>query len=262
MGNINSTVGRIVWGNPLVAKQRRDDNNKPKLKADGTPDMVHSFGLAIPKTEFGPIYAMMQQEAMGVFPNGQFPADFAWKFVDGDGVDRKGQPYNKRTGYAGHYVLAVESNFPIRVVQYQGGSYVDMTQGVKTGDYVVLNFDIMGHGSKPGVRMSKPGLYLNPKMVCFVGYGEEINNAPDASNVFGGAQYALPPGASATPLAPTAPLPQGMPGQAAALPQGMPGMMPQGMPGAAPVLPGMPPSTTVSPAHDFVHNAGLPGMPR
>lgn len=264
MGNINSPVGRIVWGNPLIAKQRRDDNNKPKIKDDGTPDMVYSFGLAVPKQEFGPIYAVMQQEAMGVFPNGQFPADFAWKFVDGDGVDRKGQPYSKRTGYAGHYVLAVESNFPIRVVQYQGGAYADMTQGVKTGDYVVLNFDIVGHGSKPGVRMSKPGLYLNPRMVCFVGYGEEINNAPDAADVFGNAQFALPPGASATPLAPSAPLPQGMPG---AMPQGMLGQMPQGMPGAAPAQHGLPGSTTASPsyqpAHDFVQGAvgGMPGMP-
>jgi hypothetical protein len=242
MGNLSTGVGRIVWGNPLVAKQRRDDNNQPKLKADGTPDMVYSFGFAIPKADFSPVYSVMQQEAMGIFPNGQFPADFAWKFVDGDGVDRKGQPYSKRIGYAGHYVMAIESNFPIRVVQYQGGSYQDWNQ-VKTGDYVVVNLDIVGHGQKPGVRMSKPGLYINPKMACFVGYGEEINNGPDAQSIFGNAQFALPPGASAAPLAPSAPLP-----------------------GAAPVMPGMPglptaSPTPVPPAHDFVQNAGLPGMP-
>ena len=244
MVDLVTPVGRIVWGNPLVAKQRRDDNNKPKMKDDGTPDMVYSFGLAIQKGHAAPIFAAMQQEAMGVFPNGQFPADFAWKFVDGDTADRKGQPYARRTGYAGHIVLAIESSFPIKTVQLVGGVYQDMTQGVKTGDYVMVGLGIVGHGQKPGVRMSKPGLYINPKMVRFVGYGEEINNGPDAADMFGTTDVALPPGASAIPMAAPAPMPGFPPQQAAPMP-GFPG--PQGFP----------------PAHDFVANAGVaqPGFP-
>ena len=259
MTDIVTPVGRIVWGNPLIAKQRRDDNNKPKIREDGTPDMVYSFGLAIDKQQFGAVYQVMQQEAMAVFPNGQFPADFAWKFVDGYGVDRRGQPYNQRPGYAGCYVMAVESNFPIRVVQLVAGSYQDMTTGVKTGDYVMVGLGIVGHGTKPGVRMSKPGLYINPKMVRFVGYGEEIVVGPNAEGMFGTADVALPPGAS------TAPVASGMPGM-----PGMPQDMPQGMPQGSPTLPGiaspgMVPGAMpgVQPAHDFVNNAtGMPGMPR
>lgn len=250
MVNVTTPVGRIVWGNPLVAKQRRDDNNKPKLKADGTPDMVYSFGLAVAKAEAGAIFQAMQAEAQGVYPSGAIPADFAWKYQDGDGMDKKGKPYAQRTGYAGCVVIAVESNFPIKTVQLVNGSYSDMTQGVKTGDYVMVNMDIVGHGVKPGVRMSKPGLYINPRMVRFVGFGEEISNAPNAEDVFGNSEVALPPGASATPLA-TGGMPVGLPGTVS------PGMVP-GAPSALPGMPGVAPA----PAHDFVANAGLPGMPR
>jgi hypothetical protein len=265
MVDLVTPVGRIVWGNPLVAKQRRDDNNKPKLKDDGTPDMVYSFGLAIQKTQAAPIFAAMQQEAMGVFPSGQFPADFAWKFVDGDTADRKGQPYARRTGYAGHIVIAIESSFPIKTVQLNGGVYQDMTQGVKTGDYVMVGLGIVGHGQKPGVRMSKPGLYINPKMVRFVGYGEEINNGPDAADMFGTGEVALPPGASAMPTAPAAAMP-GFPAPAAPMP-GFPAPAPQQvMPGFPAPAPGFPPQPGVAPAHDFVTNAGaapgtIPGFP-
>lgn len=301
MGDIVTGVGRIVWGNPLVAKQRRDDNNKPKVKGDGTPDMVYSFGFALDKSQFAPVLSVMQQEALGVFPNGQFPADFAWKFVDGDGVDRRGQPYSRRTGYAGNYVLALESNFPIKIVQLVGGAYREMEQGVKTGDYVMLGLNITGHGQKPGVRMSKPGLYLNTRMVRFIGYGEEIVNGPDATEMFGMSEVALPPGCSAIPTATAAPMPgAGMPGVAgmpgmpgvgmpgagmpgAGMPgAGMPGVGMPGVPGAAgPTLPGIASPGMVpgvpggqipgayggaqpQPAHDFVNNAmaGLPGMPR
>lgn len=253
MVDIITPVGRIVWGNPLVAKQRRDDNNKPKLKDDGTPDMVYSFGLAVPKNLAGEIFQAMTQEAMGVFPNGQYPADFAWKFVDGDGADRKGQPYARRTGYAGHIVIAIESNFPIKTVQLVGGAYQDMTAGVKTGDYVMVGLDIVGHGQKPGVRMSKPGLYINPKMVRFVGYGEEINNGPDAANMFGTGEVVLPPGASAVPTATAAPMP-GFPQAAPGFPQAA---QAPGFPQAA--LMAQPPG--FPPAHDFVANAGQPGFP-
>jgi hypothetical protein len=245
MVNITTPVGRIVWGNPLIAKQRRDDNNKPKLKFDGTPDMVYSFGLAVSKAEAGAIFQAMQTEAQGVYPSGAIPADFAWKYQDGDGMDKKGKPFAQRTGYVGCVVIAVESGFPINTVQLVNGSYSDMTQGVKTGDYVMVNMDIVGHGVKPGVRMSKPGLYINPRMARFIGFGEEISNAPNAEDVFGAGEVALPPGASATPVAT---LPQSMPA-------GLPGTA---SPGMAPGVPSMP-SVAPAPAHDFVANAGLPG---
>ena len=267
MTNVTTPVGRIVWGNPLIAKQRRDDNNKPKVKVDGSPDMVYSFGIAIAKTDAGPIFQAMQVEAQGVYPSGGVPADFAWKYQDGDGLDKKGKPFAQRTGYAGCVVIAVESNFPIKTVKYVNGSYSDMTEGVKTGDYVMVNIDIVGHGVKPTVRMSKPGLYINPKMVRFVGFGDEISNAPNAEDVFGSGEVALPPGASATPTVASA-----TPGMTTAFPGIMPDMgptgaapqtLPAGMPGAPAGMPGMTTASPgnmpgVAPAYDFVTNAGMP----
>ena len=269
MTNVTTPVGRIVWGNPLIAKQRRDDNNKPKVKADGSPDMVYSFGIAITKADAGPIFQAMQVEAQGIYPSGGIPADFAWKYQDGDGLDKKGKPFAQRTGYAGCVVIAVESNFPIKTVKYVNGSYSDMIEGVKTGDYVMVNIDIVGHGVKPTVRMSKPGLYINPKMVRFVGFGDEISNAPNAEDVFGSGEVVLPPGASAIPT-----VTSGMPG-APTVTSGMPGMpgvgptgaapqtLPAGMPGAPAGMPGMTTASPgnmpgVAPAYDFVTNAGMP----
>ena len=279
MTNVTTPVGRIVWGNPLIAKQRRDDNNKPKVKADGSPDMVYSFGIAITKADAGPIFQAMQVEAQGIYPSGGIPADFAWKYQDGDGLDKKGKPFAQRTGYAGCVVIAVESNFPIKTVKYVNGSYSDMIEGVKTGDYVMVNIDIVGHGVKPTVRMSKPGLYINPKMVRFVGFGDEISNAPNAEDVFGSGEVVLPPGASAIPTVtsgmPGAPtVTSGMPG-APTVTSGMPGMpgvgptgaapqtLPAGMPGAPAGMPGMTTASPgnmpgVAPAYDFVTNAGMP----
>ena len=244
---IKTTVGRIVWGNPQKLTQKKDDDGNVIYK-DGQPVMVCSFGLAIPKADFlATVWPAMAAEAATIFPNG-VPQKFSWKYKDGDGVDGNGKPYSAREGYAGCYVLSISTELGlINCVKLNasGNGYEAMpADSIKTGDYVVAALNLKAN--KPQNASHTPGLYVNPQLVLFIGYGQPIYSGPDAQTLFGGQQYALPPGASATPIAPAnAP---GMPGQQPM--PGMPGQQPQQGYGAVP------------PATDFVQNAmGQYGMP-
>lgn len=191
--------GRIVWGNPLQGREKKDNNGQRVLK-DGKPVLEYQFGLAIPKDQFAEVGAALQAEAQAACPQG-VPADFAFKIKDGDtGVDGRGNPLNQKAGYAGHYILACSTEFPIPVYRRNGGAFEQLTQGVKTGDYARAQITINGHGRAPGKMGAKPGLYINPNMVEFLGYGEEIRGAANPDDAFGAA-VALPAGASATPTA-------------------------------------------------------------
>ena len=210
---LTTPVGRIVWGNPLVGREKM--KNGQKVLKDGKPVIEYSFGLAIPKADFGPIAAAMEAEAKAACPQG-IPPSFAWKVKDGDtGVDKNGQPLNLKPGYPGHMVIALTTEFPIRVFQRNGNEFPQMTGGVKTGDYCRAQITIRGHGAQPGVVGAKAGLYMNPDMVEFLGYGEAITTQANPAEAFG-QPVTLPPGASATPTA-SGPMPTAAP-QAAPAP--------------------------------------------
>lgn len=270
--------GRLVWGHPLKGRGKTNDAGQPILGDDGKQTLQWAFGLAIPKNQAGPLYSALQSETLTMFPQGA-PAGFAWKIVDGDSTDANGKPYSAREGYAGCVVLAISTEaFSPRVVRLQGGAYVQLGETeIKTGDYVRVALVIKVHGSNPQIRGSKPGLYLNPNLIEFVGYGPEIVSGPDPMAVFGGQQVALPPGASAAPTAPANP----MPGAPAAMPQAGPPAAPgqtSAMPSAT-AYPSNPPAAApaaapgFAPAPDFVANAtgapattaapaaGFPGQP-
>jgi hypothetical protein len=106
------------------------------------------------------------------------------------------------------------------------------------------------------------GLYINPETIEFIGYGQEIVNTPqvDPTAVFGGNAVALPPGASAQPVAPAggfnAPMqpPMTAPMQPAMQP-------PMSAPMSAPMQPAMqPPMAVPQPAYDVVRQAGYAGQ--
>jgi len=271
---ITTGPARIVWGNPINGRPKIDQNNRPVLDDQGKQITQWAFGIAIPKADFGPLWQAMTSEAQTVFPQG-VPANFAWKIKDGDGLDDQGKPFNTREGYAGCYVLSVSTeSFAPRVVRLNGGAYSDMTEGIKTGDYVRVALNLKAHSGKLGTRGSMPGIYVNPVMVEFLGYGEAIQHGPDAMAVFGGQTVALPPGASAVPLAPQGnmpvlPMPAAMPGvplgnptHHAPRPGFAPAVVPGGMNYAAtaqPVHTTTAYPSNVPPAHDFVTNAA-PGM--
>jgi len=274
-------VGRIVTGHPLKMVPVTDDEGKPVLKDDGTPKMQINFGLALPKATFGNVSTAMGAAAVGI--PGADQAGFAWKYKDGDtAVDQRGNPYRDKPGMAGCYIIFISTEIRelCQVFRNVGaGQYQTMTEGeVKCGDFVRVRLNIVGHGAHPQKRGSKAGLYLNPVGVEFIGYGKAIFSGPNAVDMFGSAPVAaLPPGASATPIA-AAPsfTPPGIPAPVAGpsfTPPGiapvaaptMPAPSPVGLPSPAPIAsPSNPPMPTpVAPAHDFVQNAvgGPPGAP-
>jgi hypothetical protein len=289
---VKTGVGRIVWGSPAKAQVKKQQEGpqkgQPVLK-DGQPVNQWAFGVAFPKAEFqATIWPAMSQEAASGYPNGT-PPRFAWKYQDGDGIDSNGQPFNKREGYAGCYVLTISSEaFAPPVYKFENGAYRQLEpHEIKTGDYVAVALKFVVNVPAQGSTHT-PSLYVNPVAIEFVGYGKEIQNGPDPMSLFGGQQRQLPPGASATPIASnngvsmpgTGPTmqPGQMPGMMQQQPMmQQPGQMPAQQPqpgyqqpspgytpphdprftgGPQPGAPGPQYQQPVQPAHDFVHNAG------
>ncbi len=262
--------GRIVWvsGDLFKGRIKTDMHTRqPVVNARGETVLEYGFGLAVPKSELGKpdsVWAMMHQEALTLFPNGQIPPSFAMKYKDGDAIDDKGVAFSQREGYAGHIVIACTTRIPIKYFKYENGANVLIDQGIKNGDYVQAQLQIKAH---PAQGQGKAGLYINPSAVRFLGYGKEIINAPSGDAIFGTAAPAIPHGASAVPLAPLAPMPgypvaapqpqapthwQVPPQTAAAPPQPHFAVLPQQFqppPGGAP-MPAQP-----------VYPTGLPPMP-
>ena len=275
-------AGRLVWGHPCKQRARTDNNNKPIIKADGTPAMQYIYGLAVPKADFmNVLWPVMQAEAMKGYPQGA-PQNFAWKYDDGDDtrpVNGGGVPYAQREGYPGCYVITVASSLPnpppVFKFNAQTGGYDQLTaESFKTGDYIATALNVTCN--VPEQRTHTPSLYLNPEGIEVIGYGTEIASvaAINPMQAFGGRQHQLPPGASATPIS-SAPAGVSMPGvpgapqqmqpapgyPAPAAPQQMqpaPGYPAPAAPQQMQPAPGYP-----APAHDFVQNAGYPapGMP-
>ena len=245
---ITTPPGRIVWGHPSKAKPRTKQNSRePLLDATGQQRQSWSFGVAFDKVTFqNHIWPALAAEAATAFPQGT-PPTFSWKYVDGDTIDREGKPYNQREGYAGCYVLAISTELMAPPIFKFNGTGYDQLPGesIKTGDFVVVGLNLKVN--VPTDRTQTPGLYVNPTIVEFVGYGPEIfsQNAVDPMAALGGRTHALPPGASATPLAAT-----GAPGHP--MPMAAPGMMPGApAPMAAPMAapaPLPPPATNFIPA--------------
>lgn len=225
--------GRIVWvaGDLFKGDKKTDQQTKQvKLDQNGQPIMQYGFGLAVPKSVFsqtgpgqpGEIWAAIQGEVMALYPSGQIPPAFAYKYKDGDGVDHNGAPFNQREGYAGCLIFALTTQIPIKFFRFEGGQNIMVNEGIKCGDYVNVQVSVKAHGA---IGTSKPGMYLNPNAVQLVAPGKEIINSPSGDQIFG---VQAPP----TPQNYVAPEMGAMPqmGQApAAMPQmGQPPAMPQG----------------------------------
>jgi len=256
-------VGRIVWGHPMESQPKTNRESKqPLLDKNGKPRHAYAFGVAYPREVFEKnIKPWLDYEASLVYPNG-VPRDFAWKYVDGDrDMDKDNKPYSQREGYAGHYVLgfSTEAYCP-EVVKNENGSYRKLeAQEIECGYYVAVRTKVAFNQSQ-----QSPGLYINPVLIDLAGYGKVIERrSVNPMDAFGGQQYQLPPGASATPM--VQPQPQAQP-----MPQAAPqGYVPSGVPTAAPQQyaqpaqqPPMAPMTQAAPggypapAHDFVQNVG------
>lgn len=258
MSNEGKTVivqGRVVWtvGDLFKGRPKLDYNTRqPKFNAQGEPTTEYGFGLAVSKAELndsvrGAIWATMHELAYAMFPSRQIPPSFAMKFKDGDGIDDQGVPFGSREGYAGHLVFAMTTNLPIRFFRFEGGQNIQVSDGIKCGDYVDVQLMVKAH---PAQGQGKAGLYLNPMAVRLVAPGKEIINAPSADQVFG----TTPPVAPAGYVAPVVPA---MPAfNAPAAPQ-----TPAFAPPPAPVVPAPVPHYAVVPQSFQPQPGGQPMAP-
>lgn len=245
--------GRIVFGHPSKPRDKKDVRTKQVLKnPDGSTKQQYVFGVAIDKNTFNQsVWPVLYNEARAAFPNG-IPQNFSYKFKDGDGVDTKGQPYNKREGYAGHCVLTISTEgFAPQVFKNENGAWRQLaSEEIKCGDFVAVKIIVKYNGA---VSPNTPGLYINPNGVALIGYGQEImSGGQDPDEMFGGMQAQAFAGMSATPIMSNAPLPTAM------APSAPPAA---GYPPAAAPTPayGQPPAVASAqlppPHHQFVHNA-------
>ena len=229
--NLQLPVGRIVWGNPIKGNQKKNYTTKEVVVSQktGQPVTEWACGIAIPKDQYElHVKPILESAAFSLYPNG-VPHGFSWKVTDGDSVDQNGNPYSAKTGYAGHMVLKISTEaFAPPMYRDANGAWVQLTETeVKTGDFVIATLQVKAHNNNSG------GIYLNPSSYAFVGYGEEIRNTPSPDQVYGNlSNVALPPGASATPIAPAAaaqgiPAGQPTPTPVQGVPQQMPGVPPQ-----------------------------------
>lgn len=213
-------VGRLVQGDAFEP-QTKDQQGQPRLVKTG-PNIGQpnpQFFLAIAFAKNDPAWpafeAILQRVARAEWPQ-FFPQpggpcvnpNFAFKIVDGDGVDRHGKPNNTKEGFAGHWVVRLQSSFAPKIFhagRYSPADQVFDKMQLKRGYYVRANGSVKGNGN-----LQNPGLFVNVDMIEIAGFGPEIVSGPDASEAFS-QPAALPPGASAMPVlaAPAATLPPG-----------------------------------------------------
>lgn len=250
MTEVNTPVGRILWGHPMKSQPVKDDRTKAlKMKQDGvTPRVQWNFGLAIPKDQCAPLFDAMKAAMAEEFPRGE-PRDFAWKYRDGDtDRDANNNPLAGKEGYAGCYIFACSTEFqcpPNYAFDHGTGKWVDTTD-IKRGDYAVVTLDVKAHAA---VGNGKPGLYLNPKIVCLWQVGAEIKGGDIDPN----SRFAAPP--VQTPAAPPPAAPGAAPGQRP-LQGGAPAPAAPSPPG------GSAPGNAAPPRHDaFLQGPGAQQQP-
>lgn len=258
--NFTLPPGRYVQGNPYKLMPRTDQNNAPVIGKDGK--QVHScyIAVAIPKTVApgnwwwheawgGPIFQLGAAE----MPQNYQHKDFAWKIEDGDSTEpnKKGKRNCDREGFPGNWIVKAQSSllpqFCTLLDPSKPGKPVALLQegAIQAGSYVQLNVGCAGNK-----RTDSPGIYVNPNIVCLIGYGPVISFGIDPDDAgFGG--YAAPAGASATPVGVTA-TPAPAPAHPAPSPAPAPAPTPALAPAPVPTQPHtaitMPPAPSAVPA--------------
>lgn len=125
---------------------------------------------------------------------------FAFKVIDGDGMDTSGKAHNTKEGFAGHWVVRFGSSYPPRCFhagRYAAHEQIQEKGAIKRGYFIRISGTVEGNANA-----QRPGVYVNLDMVELAAYGPEIVSGPDASAAFGGGPAALPAGATAAPATP------------------------------------------------------------
>lgn len=196
--------GRMVGGSthePQTKDMQGRDRDKPALY----------IAVAVPKTDprVNDILVIIRNAALSFYANnptikaqidmGLAAHNFAWKVSDGDSEKERTRP-----GRAGcwifHFSTSFESiqcgdsqNNQIDPKLIKPGYYIDVSASVKANELLDKN----------------AGVFLNPRGVRLLGYGEEIPIGQTIGQMFADVPAALPPGASALPVATGNPLGHG-----------------------------------------------------
>ena len=204
-------VGRMVSGS--VYKGFPVLNQKTKMQEltrSGEPRVSFNIMVAILKgaeqhwnqTEWG---AKVWAEGAASFPAHHARPDFFWKIYDGD------QPWINDDGEAiiqperkGCWVVRANRGWAPLVCNEKGET-LTTEDAVVPGYFVQVVIGVQGN-----VSAQSPGIYINPEIVALMGYGEKVQTGQvdPKKFAFGGA---LPPGASATPVASFNPAPVAKP---------------------------------------------------
>lgn len=237
-------VGRIVQGDVFVAQTKDQQGNLRTVKSGpniGQPAPQFFVAVAIPKlnpsnpAEWNPEWlgfmSMLYRAATTEWPtmfNAATPDAnvfgilakppvnpvFTFKVKDGDGLDRNGKSNAEKEGFPGHWIVSFASSYAPKVVRPSSpGVWETLTWEpnsgtpcpVKRGYYVRVAGSVTGNDSP-----NTPGLYVNLDMIELVGHGPEIIGGPDAASAFA-TPAALPPGASAIPMATSGAMPAATP---------------------------------------------------
>ncbi|MGI4260941.1 ssDNA-binding protein, partial [Klebsiella pneumoniae] len=228
-----SPVGRLVAGS-FFDVQKKDHKGR-----DLPPEKYHWFvGMAYAKTpgvthfsqESHDMFKAIWQAAAAGFPAGDYNnAGFHWKIEDGDGVNRD------KEGYAGNWIVKFKRSCKIDPVKIYDSAYKPIInpEVAKRGYYYVMDGSTEGNGQTGD---ETAGMYINMNMVMLAAVGDEIVSGPSAREVFGGANFQLPPGArpAGAPMqhAPAA-TPSPVPQQAAPAPVAAPAPTPAQAPAPA-----------------------------
>jgi hypothetical protein len=231
-------TGRLVQGD-VFEPQTKNMNGGPLTNLRGEPKIQYFIAVACPKSDPKTVatYQRIQEIAVAGFPGGetQLP-NFAWKVLDGDQ-----HPNNTKIGFPGCYVFRLATGFQPKAYTQGGASQIVDPAQIKRGYFIRAAFTCAPNGNQ-----KKPGVYLNTELVELIGYGEEINNGPDAAALLGAAGVAvLPAGASATPVAGGAPIQPPAQTSSAGMPPA------QTSSAQAPAAPPVPPAP-IAPAPDFL----------
>lgn len=257
-------IGRLVQGSPFGLSDDDGKGGKRTIKNGaniGKPKMTNFIAIAIRKDDpqgmqqLNDFRVKQYTLARAAFPQ-MFDANgncthprFAWKIKDGDGVDNNGTQNNTKPGWAGCWIVAMETSFVPKCFHY--GKY-DPAQQITDENVIKRGYYVRVIGNMRDNKPSEvPGLHVSHQMVELLFAGEIIEtglNAAEAAAKAGGVY--MPPGASAAPTLPTgAPvLPNGNVG-------GLPPALGSAIAGAGTLPPMMGNVAPVAP------NGSLPALP-
>lgn len=237
--------GRVVGGNlkePQTKDQQGRDREKPALyfavavpKNDARVTDILNTIANVARSFYGTNQVIMQQVNMGLNAH-----NFAWKVSDGDGPKDKDRP-----GRAGCWIFHFSTSFESIPCGDAQNNQIDPAT-IKPGYYV----DVSGSVKANELQDKNAGVFLNPRGVRLLAYGEEIPLGQTIGQMFADMPAVMPAGGSAMPVATGNPL-GGAPAVVGQAPQ-PPAPTGAGMTGTTPPAPGMqapppPPPGTMAP---------------